>query len=887
MPGLEWDPGNVSGAEDMHHRGVFAGRRPILLAGAMLVIAVPPRAFAADQDVFTKAPPAPTGWYFNGGLEAGGRYVFNRPPSGFGDTNVSGGGGCTVAAGPPGVTRCFLTPSQVDSRAKFEEYGAIRSGLFLDYGNVSFGTLDGRYAFDLWLRNVGNNNQSYTFDAAKIGEHYLSVGWDQTPHDISTSAKTVFGGVGTPFLTVNPALRASLNGQLTNAANNNAGGDAARDNMQNFINTAAGPLELSTRRDKASVGYTWTPTPETEASVDYSHEHRTGTRPTGISYGWGATASPRPTNPVEVPQPIDDTTQNVNAKIERAGIDFLGLRVTSNLNYSGSFYNNGVKQMDVQNPFCATCNVLTGGAGGFGPQTLRLGLYPDSQANAVTWNTAVDFPFLKARNVSTLQYNHMRQNDPFVNTGTNGLVAPPVTFGGVPVGSLNGEVNTFLWNDVFTAQLTKDLKLTLRGRVYDVDNTTASLHIENWIFGDSGCAAGAPNPVTGQCAVGNARNSLPIAYKKDNAGGDLSWRAASWATVGGGIAWERYERTFRDVDTTNEFTGKTFVDFAPAEMVRARASYQYGMRRYETYDPALFVAGVGLQSSDPAFNMRRFDVANRDRHKADALLEFSPGSVVTITPNAGLRFDDYPDPTFNPLGVRSDHSWNAGLEVGAKLAPTVKIMASYNYEQRRLDMAGGTGGANINTGNPLADCSSDRTVNPNLFVGTSCTWLTQINQRYHTFMVAADWKVVPSRFDLRLEALYVLSTEASNLTPCPAPLPAANSCNGLQTGVAPASLNFGQFPTERNNFYRFNAVGRYYVDPDFVRQMGWVGDVTLKLRYTWERNQNSNWAIDNMTPYIGTPDTVELTGGSRSLFLAAFNPNYTTQVVAASVSLKW
>jgi MtrB/PioB family decaheme-associated outer membrane protein len=876
----------------MNRKGVLRGRRTLLLAGSMLVAAVPlSSALAADQDALvTKAVPEIAGWYYYGGLEAGGRFVVERPPSGFGYTNASSGGGCTLGGVPP-QTKCFLTPSQTESRAKFEEYGAVPSAPFLDWINLQAGTRDGRYAFDFWGRSVGLNNQSYEVNVAKLGEHYLSLGWDEIPHLISTSAKTVFGGVGSTFLTVDPSLRAALNAQLPNAAANNAAGDTARTNIQNLINNAATPLELATRRDKAMAGYRWTPTPEVDASIEYTNEHRTGTRPVGITYGWGTAPSPRPTNPVEAPQPLDDTTQNVNARVERANINFLGLRIASNVNYNGSFYSNDLKQLDVQNPFCFTCNVLTGGAGGFGPQMLRLGLYPDNQANAVTWNTAVDFPFLKARNVTTVQYNQMRQNDAFINTGTNGLVAPPVTTqNGTIVGSLNGEVNTLLWNDVFTAQPVKDVKVTLRGRHYSIDNTTPSLHIENWIWGDSGCASGAPNPITGQCTVGNARNSLPIAYTKDNASGEATWRATTSTTVGGGVFWERYDRKFRDVDVTNEVTGKAFIDFAPVELVRARASYQYGERRYETYDHELFVHDVGLQSSDPAFNLRRYDIANRNRHKADALLEWSPGTVFTVTPNLGFRFDDYPDPVFNPLGVRRDHSWNAGVELASMLGPTFKIIGTYNYEERRLNMAGGTGGANVNTGNPLADCSTSAAINPTEFAGTGCTWLSDITQMYHSFMVAADWKVIPSRFDLRLEYLLVLGSESNNTTPCPAPLPAGNSCNGLQTTTPPtppAALNFGQFPTEENRFQRFNVIGRYYVDPSVVRQMGWTGDVTVKLRYTWERNRNTNWASDNMTPYVGSPDSVELTGGGRSLFLAAFNPNYTAQVVAASVVLKW
>jgi hypothetical protein len=35
-------------------------------------------------------------------------------------------------------------------------------------------------------------------------------------------------------------------------------------------------------------------------------------------------------------------------------------------------------------------------------------------------------------------------------------------------------------------------------------------------------------------------------------------------------------------------------------------------------------------------------------------------------------------------------------------------------------------------------------------------------------------------------------------------------------------------------------IGRYYVDPIVVQQMGFKGDVTIKVRYTWEKNENRN-----------------------------------------------
>jgi MtrB/PioB family decaheme-associated outer membrane protein len=855
------------------HSEVLKARRAIELIGAILISPFAmPDASAADLKLpGSLLQQEAVGWYFDGGLESGGRYVFDRPPSGFGTTSASSGGLCAVGGGSA-VTQCFQTASQTQSRAKFEEYGNIPNGAFLDFINLQAGTKDGRYAYDFWGRSVGLNNQSYEFNAAKIGEFYVSVGWDQTPHLLSTSAKTVFGGVGTTSLTVDPALRANLAPLI---ADPNTGdpvlGAANRDAIQGFVNNAEKSIVLSTQRDKVSVAARYTPTPDWDFSAQYEHEHRTGVRAAGLSY-FGDAASGNH-YPIEVPQPIDDTTQNAEAKGEYSGIGPWG-KWSSSVVYNGSFYNNSLKQLDVQNPYCDTinCDVLTGGTGAnpfFAPNTLRMGLDPSNNANAITWNGALDLPFWKARYVSTVQYNAMRQNDPFVDTGTNGMVAPVVTLNGIPVGSLNGQVNTVLWNNVVTMSPTKDVKVTLRGRHYDVDNNTASLHIEDWIASDSSCASGPPNP-NGTCPGGSARNSLPLSYIKDNASADASWKAARWATIGGGYYWERWDRKFRDVDVTNENSVKAFIDLTPNEIAHGRVSYLYGERRYGTYDIGQFVLAPGLIADQFASNLRRYDVANRNRQKVDAQMDFAVNSVLTISPNAGLRWDDYPDPVFNMQGVSSDHSWNAGVELGAALNSRVKIMAAYNYEDRRLGMASGNGDS---TG--AAGCPSPLSDVPNT---PECTWLNRTEQRYHTFLLATDWKVVPDKFDLRLEGLYTKASESNQLTPCAA---------SIATGV-PACDGFGTnpFPEAHANLMRFNAVGKYYVDPDLVQRLGLTGAVTVKMRYTWERNRVDNYAINDMTPYVATPDG-QLEGGNRALFMAAINPNYTAQTVALSVALHW
>jgi MtrB/PioB family decaheme-associated outer membrane protein len=824
------------------------------VAAGAIAFAAFSQAFAADTDIPVKGPvpPPASDWYFYGGLETGGRFVVDGPPSGFGTATP-----CIVGGFP---TTCFTTASQTQSRAKFEEYGNVPSAPFLDWINLQAGTRDGRFAFDFWGRSVGLNNQSYGFTISQPGQHYFTFEWDQTPHLLSTSGKTVFSGVGTTSLTVNPALPVSLTPFLGTAATD----PASRASIQALINGAVMPLELGTQRDRVTAAYRGTPTPDWDLSILYSNEHRTGVLPASVP-AFFDTAAPALTHyPIGLPKPIDDTTQNLEAFGERSGMYFLGARWTSNVAYSGSLYNNSLTQLDAQNPFCTqtgapTCDV-TGASLFTAPTALRLSLDPSNMANAVTWNTAADVPFWKTRYVSTVQYNNMRQNDPFIDTSINGLTAPPVTLNGTPVGSLNGQIGTFLWNNVLTMRPDKDWRITIRARYYELDNDTPSLHIDDWISADTQFS-------------GIARNSLPISYTKDNASAEARWNPVPWATLGGGAFFERWDRTFRDANITNENSGKVFFDTTPLDNVVARGSYLYGQRRYETYDTSLFVLTPGLFADQFATNLRRFDLSNRNRQKADLAVEFAASKFVTLTPNFGLLWDDYPDGVMNPMGLQQNHSWNAGLEIGAAIDKRVKLMFAYNYENTKLHMAGGNGNS---FGGPCPGPDLTNTFNP-----LECTWFGDIQQQYHTFLAAANLKVVPDKFDLRLEALYTLATESSNLIPCAA----GAGCDGID-GLDPASVNFGQFPPQNVTFQKYSAIGRYYVDPNFVRQMGWLGDVVIKGRYSYVHNSASSYQFNNLTPYVATGDGI-LEGGSRALFLAATNPNYSAHIFAVSAELKW
>ena len=163
-------------------------------------------------------------------------------------------------------------------------------------------------------------------------------------------------------------------------------------------------------------------------------------------------------------------------------------------------------------------------------------------------------------------------------------------------------------------------------------------------------------------------------------------------------------------------------------------------------------------------------------------------------------------------------------------------------------------------------------------------WSTQIAQHYNTFIVSGLWNAIPGKLDILADYVLAISNEANSTIGCASGNTGCTGNNSAAAGPTPP------WPDEKNYFQRFNILAKYYVDPSVVKQMGFVGKITLKARYTFEKNSNTNWATDNFTPYspsAADAGGVDITNGGRSLFLAYNNPNYTAQIVSLGLAANW
>ncbi len=813
---------------------------------------------ASAQYPATSYEPLP-GWWTHGELEAGGRDFVNNPNRDgalFG--NTPGGG--------------YVSLGQ-QSLAKYYEYGIVAPGAF-GGGHVATGSKDGLYQVDLWANNVASNfdrfsDQSYMLTASKAGEQYFTAIWDQTPHVYSTAAQTPYLGVGTSALTLPPGV---------------AGPAQTVAGLIPFLHQT----DIGIERDTAAASYRVTdPWMAWDASADYSHMDRTGTQVAGVvglmPNGTARTSSAA----IQVPAPVDDSTQNFGANGEYSGTSLWGQKFTFKAAYNGSLYTDNISNYTVQNPFCtapnaaATCALYP--AGGFASQSpfARLSTWPSNQANGFSETATADLPF-QSRYVGTTSYTIMTQNAAFQPMTDNpGAFASPFpspfmgapwnSIGALPATSLHGDINTLLSNNVLTTKITPELTQKLTYRYYDFDNQTPRIIFPCWVSVDQTGPSVAPTALHpcgaqgaapgGGSATENTISSLSISYIKQNAGYELNWRPSREWNFNAAYGYERYDYTEADAGFTNENSAKASVDWKPTNWLTARASGYYSDRIAGDYSYLNNVRSIQFPTVPPftpstnswfySSAYRQFMFDNRQRTQANFLLDVVAFRGVTITPSVKYKDDNY---SLNPLtqeGVNDNRSTSAGVDVGWVISPDLSIGVAYYWEYSNLSMFNNVNGNGVTP--------------PAFGAGQVITF---DKQHVNTLTAVVKYAAIPDK--LNFDVRYSISGGVDEQK-CALCTPSAGT---------PFTV---PYPNDTTLLQRLDATATYKFDPAWVHQMGFQGDLLARLRYTWERNSVSNWQNDTLAP-----DTPFLNSATSSfLWLAYDNPNYNVQMLAASLVARW
>jgi hypothetical protein len=347
-----------------------------------------------------------------------------------------------------------------------------------------------------------------------------------------------------------------------------------------------------------------------------------------------------------------------------------------------------------------------------------------------------------------------------------------------------------------------------------------------------------------------------MSYTKQNASEELAWRATKWANLGISGELEHYDRTRRAVNVTNEWTGKAFADVKLiADVLLLRSSVQYSERRFDNYDWTNNVFIPQLAGANDV-GLRTFDLANRNRTKANISLDIMPPVLpgLTITPTFGLRDDSYGLNPTTEFGLNKDRALSAGIEAAYVIKPGATVTLAYMREKLDREIWS-------------ADTAADPTSRFNF----------KIKETVDTYMAALNLEVIPDRLEWKISYTYMHDSETTSDA-----LQFDPTTVGVGSPFDPSW--FGGFPPIKTDFQRLESTWKYKFDPDLVAKMGLKGQAYAKLRYVWQANRVTNWQQDNVAPYMFGIDP---NLGGQTILMAANNPNYSAQLITASLAVKW
>jgi MtrB/PioB family decaheme-associated outer membrane protein len=669
--------------------------------------------------------------------------------------------------------------------AKFNEYRDIRDGFYLY--NFWFDLLEDQNFLSFDGRNLLRDDQSINFRMGGYGRWSLEVNRHEIPHRLSNRARTPYLHDGDGLFTVPLPVRlpaADLGDPASgyNLAPSQAQADAGlltnNDTaIADWLNTHLRATELGTQRNRTSGAIKLSPFGGVNLRLSYLDERKDGSK---ITYGPIGDRPPRTLN-IQFAEPIEYATRELKfeAEYNQPGYQALFTYLYSDfdneietLRWQNIYARTGVELADPTYDQWAGHRVAT-----FGQRPLQ----PDNRYHNASISLGVNLP-MASRLTATAAYGLMDQDEKLLpystsNFGTGTLGAARE----LPRSSADAEIDTKLFKADYTISPLAGLNLQAFFRYYDLDNDTPQ---EQWWYVTSDTVSGAFGAEVINPTFKNQRVNLAYAFDQKNYGLDAGYRVGFWRT-GLELGYEREEidRDFREADT-DENIYKASIRTRPANWLTLRARYLFGDREGDNYNNGVTAASYWYDTTIPRDNdnpavsfsnhpdMRKFDVADRERNQLDIAASVVPITDFDLTASYMYRKDDFDsgvNPTQPLLGNQLAEAGDVNRETpGDQLGLLEKKTRRYAAEASYAPVARLTltafgsretieakqWGLEFNENNKLNPSAVD-TAELGPWDRSANQWIAETDDRTNTFGVGAGFEIIPGR--LRLLSDYTVS----------------------------------------------------------------------------------------------------------------------------------
>ncbi len=721
--------------------------------------------------------------------------------------------------------------------SRFQEYRDVPTGIVIPFARFAG---DGKVPYDVTAENVLQSDARYRvrLDPGSIG---LEAAFIKIPHRFGNDARSLLQPTGPGVQSISLSLRQAFQNEIARqyAISPASVNYTFLSSLVNPSLAAASPFDIALLRERGQVEMRLTRDKPLDVRLLYFQEKRRGTRAAGTSFGFS--------NVVESAEPIDYRTRDFGATAEWTRKSLL-LR-------GGFHYNdfaNAIPFQEFDNPFRATDSTdpsayqSPGSASIGGASFGRVSLAPDNKAT--TGTVGFLYKFAKRSRLSAdATLGQWSQNDDFMPFSTNTAITTPVNatdLSSLPARSLEGKIRTFSFSSLFTTRPVEHVNVTARFRRYDLRNDTPRIRFPEGYVRFDGVWEDIPRI---SVPYGNTTDGLLLSAAYD----------FGKATLEGGYRYDKWDRTFRETESTSQNTGFLKADLRAADWVLVRASFEKGTRDFSGLDIEHSEHASFLDAGDPVNLLAvhsdtvcpsgtvcnlRFDQSKRDQDRYGAFVEMSPGGKASVTFSYIRGKDRYTESLFGLISAD-----NEAISAEADYTPRegLNLFAFYTRENISTFQRGRQSGATVSV-NPLDD------------------WTSEIRDKADSFGAGATWGVVKEKVDLTLSGNYQ-NVDGNNDFESPVG-GAPQNARRLTGGVTDIPF------FDDTKLYTVSAELAYYLTKGFRLSLGgWYESYTL--RDLGSNDLTGDVVLTNYVP--------------GSFFLAANDSDYKAHVVYVRASYLW
>ena len=616
--------------------------------------------------------------------------------------------------------------------SKFQEYREVPDGVVAPASHFFGRTPD--FSYDFRGYTIREDDLRYTlrtdFKGARVSAEYFRM-----PHYFGNQGTTLLSTPGDGIFNLGSGLQQRYQTAITSVPRS----AVTFPFLNNLVtpDLATGQLvDLKLVRARARVDMDLTRDKPVDVRLSYFREDRTGDRAAaGASFGFG--------NVVELPEPVDYTTQDVAAT---ASLDRHWGSVRGVVRYN--WFANAVPVLGFGNPFRATDSTdasayqAPGTASINGPAFGRVALPPDNAAFTGTAGATFKLP-RKTRFIADVSYGRWSQNStPFIAYTTNTAITAPIAASNIdtlPARQLDGKANVINQSYTLSSRPVRNLTLTARVRDYDFRNETPRVTIPGYVRFDAVWEE-----------IG--RISVPYAYRNDRADLTASYDLGH-LTVEAGYKYLAFHREFRETEKTTENGVILAANLRPRDGVVLRGSYEHAKRGYDHYlaeesedasftnpgDPANLFA-LPEEQGGPVPS--RYDQANKDFDRFNGLLQVAPNDKWSASVSYLYALENYND--FSPDQFTADTNLYGlnrvsydSLAVDVDFTPTerVNLYGFFGRENNKNWQRGRQSGATVSL-NPIDD------------------WFSMVADRVDSYGGGAGVQILPEKLSLSATGRY-------------------------------------------------------------------------------------------------------------------------------------